>query len=110
VALRAVRPGHEEAASLLGAGPGTRALRIWGPPAGPGLLAGAATVLVLALREIDTVIVIDAQVFPLRIYDKIHYSRLADEANLTFLYVGILLVPALLAAGLWSWFAWRRRA
>lgn len=110
VALRQVRKGQEEAAALLGAHAAARAWRIWGPPAAFGLLAGALTVLVLALREIDTVIVIDAQVFPLRIYDKIHYSRLADEANLTFLYVGILLVPALLAAGLWSWVAWRRRA
>ena len=34
----------------------------------------------------------------MRLYDKIHFYRLADEANLAFLYVGILLVPALLAA------------
>jgi ABC-type Fe3+ transport system permease subunit len=98
LALREARRGHEEAAALLGAGPATRAWRVWGALAGPGILGGALAVLVLALREVDAIIEIDARVFPLRIYDKIHFSRLADEANLAFLYVGILLVPALLTA------------
>ena len=74
LALREVRRGHEEAAALLGAGPATRAWRVWGALAGPGILGGGLAVLVLALREIDAIIEIDARVFPLRIYDKIHFS------------------------------------
>jgi iron(III) transport system permease protein len=98
LALREARRGHEEAAAVLGAGPATRAARIWGPLAWRGLLGGALVVLVLALREVDAVILIETRILPLRLYDKIHYSRLADEANIALLYVGILLVPALLAA------------
>ena len=41
---------------------------------------------------------IDPRILPVRLYDKIHFSRLADEANLLFLCVGILLLPALLLA------------
>lgn len=103
LALREVRAGHEEAAALLGARSGTRAVRVWGPMARAGILGGGLAVLVLALREIDAVIEIDTRIFPLRIYDKIHFSRLADEANLAFLYVGILLVPAVLAALVFGW-------
>ncbi|MHC5010926.1 MAG: ABC transporter permease [Planctomycetota bacterium] len=98
LALREIRRGHEEAASLLGAGPGTRATRVWGPLAGRGILAGGLVVLVLALREIDAIILVDPRIFPMRLFDKIHFSRLADEANLAFLYVGILLLPALAGA------------
>lgn len=109
IVLRELRRGHEEAAALLGAGPTTRALRVWGPVAGWGLVGAGLAVLVLALRELDTIVEIDSRVYPMRIYTKIHFSRLADEANLAFLYVGILLVPAVLAAvgvGMWA----RRRA
>ncbi|MFV1959269.1 MAG: ABC transporter permease, partial [Planctomycetota bacterium] len=95
LALRGVRRGQEEAASLLGAGPATRAGRIWGPLALRGLLGGALVVLILALREVDAVVLVDPRIFPMRLYDKIHFSRLADEANLALLWVGILLVPAI---------------
>jgi len=98
LALREVRRGHEEAAALLGAGPATRAWRIWGALSWRGILAGGLAVLVLALREVDAIISLDDRIFPLRIYQKIHFSRLADEANLSFMYVGILLAPALVAA------------
>lgn len=108
--LREVRRGHEEAAALLGAFAPLRMVRIWGPLAGWGILGGALAVLVLALRELDTVLSIDTRIFPLRIYEKIHFSRLADEANLAFLYVGILLVPAILATLAIAWGRRRRRA
>lgn len=98
LALRGVRRGHEESARTLGAGPGARALHVWLPLAGPGLGASALLVLVLALREIDAVVLLETRLFPLRLYDKVHYSQWADEANLTLLYLGWLLVPALAAA------------
>ena len=106
LALRQVREGHEEAAALLGAEAGTRAWRIWGPLALPGILLGALTTLLFALRETDAVVLVDPRILPMRIYSKIHFSRLADEANLALIWLGVLLVPVLLAAGL---VAWRRR-
>ncbi len=98
LALRQVRRGNEDAARILGAGPLVRFARVWGPLAGRGVLGGALVVLVLALREIEAVMLVDPRIYPLRIYDKIHFSRLADEANLTFVYVGLVLLPGLLAA------------
>jgi iron(III) transport system permease protein len=98
LALREVPRGQEEAAAVLGAGAAERATRVWLPLAGRGILAGALLVFLLALREIDAVVLIEPQIFPLRLYDKVHYSRLADEANLTILYLGHLLVPAVLVA------------
>ena len=52
----------------------------------------------LALRELDAVVLIDLRILPIRLYDKIHFSRMADEANLLFLCQAYLLGPALLAA------------
>jgi iron(III) transport system permease protein len=103
LALREVRRGYEEAAATLGAGPGTRALQVTLPLAGTGIAAAALLVLVLALREIDAVVLLETRLFPLRIYDKVHYSQWADEANLTLLYLAWLLVPALGAALLLGW-------
>jgi ABC-type Fe3+ transport system permease subunit len=96
--LREIPPGHEEAARTLGADGTERALRVWGPQARRGILLGALLVFLLALRELDAIVLIQSQVFPLHLYDKIHFSRLADEANLALLYLGQLLIPALLAA------------
>ena len=63
-----------------------------------GILSGGLVVLVLALRELDSVILIDARILPMRLYDKIHFNRMADEANLLFLCLAYLMVPALLCA------------
>jgi iron(III) transport system permease protein len=109
LALREVRPGQEESATVLGATAPVRAWRIWGPLAGPGIVVGGLLVLVLALREVDAVILVDPRILPLRLFDKIHFSRLADEANLAFLYVGLLLVPLLAGAFVLGWGARRRR-
>jgi ABC-type Fe3+ transport system permease subunit len=76
----------------------------------PGLVATALLVLVLALREIDAVVLLETRLFPLRLYDKVHFSRLADEANLTLLYLAWMLVPAVLAALALAWQARRRPA
>ncbi len=103
LALRSVRRGHEESAAMLGAGPGARALRIWGPASLRGILAGAVLVLIMALRDYEAVLLIEDRIYPVRLYTKIHFSRLADEANLLLLYLLYLLIPALLVAALLSW-------
>ena len=83
---------------MLGAGAGTRAWRILLPMTWVGVLSGGLVVFVLALRELDAVMLVDARVLPMRLYDKIHFNRMADEANLLFLCLGYLLVPALVCA------------
>jgi iron(III) transport system permease protein len=108
LALREVGRGQEEAARLLGAGGFARWTRITLPQAALGLLATAVLTLVLALREVDAVVLIETRLFPLRLYDKIHYSRLADEANLALLALLWLFVPAALLAGLWAMLRRRR--
>ncbi len=98
LALRSVRRGHEEAAAMLGAGGLTRAWRVIRPQALWGLVAGGLMVFVLALRELDSVALIDLRILPIRLYDQIHRSRMGLEANLLFLCQAYLLGPALLAA------------
>ena len=98
LAFRQVRRGHEDAAAMVGAGPGVRAWRIVWPATWVGVFSGGLLVLVLALRELDTIMLVDARVLPMRLYDKIHFNRMADEANLLFLCLAYLLVPALLCA------------
>ncbi|MFM8980960.1 MAG: ABC transporter permease [Planctomycetia bacterium] len=102
LALREARPGQEEAAATLGAGPWARTLHVTLPAAGPGLLASTLVAFVLALRELDAVVLLETGLFPLRLYDKIHYSRMADEASLALLCLTIVLGPLLLLAGLWA--------
>jgi len=98
LAFRRVRPGHEEAAAMLGAPAPTRAWRILAPMTWIGVLTGGLVVLVLSLRELDAIMLVDARVLPMRLYDKIHFNRMADEANLLFLCLVYLLVPALACA------------
>jgi ABC-type Fe3+ transport system permease subunit len=98
LALRRTPRAQEEAARLLGAGRLRTALRVWGPQAAAGLSAAWLLVLVFALRELDTVMLIDNRILPMTLYSNIHFNRMADEANLLFLCLGILLAPALLGA------------
>lgn len=100
LALREARRGQEEAAATLGAGPWARTLHVTLPAAGPGLLASGVVAFVLALRELDAVVLLETGLFPLRLYDKIHYSRMADEASLALLCLLVVLGPLLLLAGL----------
>jgi len=61
-------------------------------------------VFLMALCELDTVVLVDLRILPMRLYDKIHFNRMADEANLLFLCLAWFLLPALigaLLAGLW---------
>jgi iron(III) transport system permease protein len=98
LAFRDVRRGQEEAAAVLGAGSRARMWRVVLPMTWVGTLSGGLLVLVLALRELDAIMLVDARVLPMRLYDKIHFNRMADEANLLFLCLGYLLIPALVCA------------
>lgn len=98
LAFRGVRRDQEYAAALLGAGPRPRWWRVLLPMTWVGTLSGGLVVLVLALRELDAIMLIDARVLPMRLYDKIHFNRMADEANLLFLCLAYLLVPAVVGA------------
>lgn len=98
LAMREVDPRLEEAARLAGASPTTLFGRIWGPLSSRGVVTSFLLVLVLALRELDAIQLIAPGIVPVRIYDKVHWGRTADVANLSMAYLGLLLVPALLAA------------
>ncbi len=95
--VRQVRPDHESAAALLGAGPWTRAWRIVTPTAWMGVAAGGVLVWLLALRELDTIVLVDARILPMVLYNAIHFNRMAEQANLLFLCLLWFLLP--LAAG-----------
>ena len=97
LALREADPGLEEAARLSGASRWTLSRRVWGPLAARGIVLSGLLVLVLALRELDAVQLIVPGLLPVRIYDKVHFGRTADVADLSMAYLAILLVPALLA-------------
>jgi ABC-type Fe3+ transport system permease subunit len=108
--LRRAPVGREEAGASLGAGPVTRALRIWGPPGIRGVLVGGLLVLILALREFEAVMLIEPRIYLARLYEKIHFSRLADEANLLLLYLLYVLVPVLALGLLLTWRGRRQKA
>ncbi len=98
LAMRDLDPRMEEAARLAGASPATLLARVWGPLSLRGVATSFLLVLVLALRELDAIQLIAPGIVPVRIYDKVHWGRTADVANLSMAYLGLLLVPALLAA------------
>jgi iron(III) transport system permease protein len=106
LALREVGPGLEDAAASLGAGPATTARRVWGPLSRRGWISAALLVLVFALRELDSLVLAQPGILPVRIYDKVHFGKLPAVADLSMAYLAVLLVPAVVAAVLWS----RRRA
>src|SRR5207253_2426748 len=97
LALREVDPQLEDAARLLGAGPATTAWRIWGRMTWRGIAASFLLVLVLALRELDAIVLIEPGILPVRIYDKVHFGRTGQVADLSMAYLAMLLLPAILA-------------
>jgi iron(III) transport system permease protein len=102
LALREVDPGLEDAARLAGAGSTTRAARVWGPLARRGIAAGFLLALVLALRELDALVLLEPAVLPVRIYDKVHFGRTGQVADLSALLLGAILLPAVVAAAVLS--------
>lgn len=98
LALREVDRRLEEAGRLLGASPWTVARRVWEPLARRGWISAFLLVLVMALRELDSLVVVETGVVPIRIYDKVHWGKTGAVADLSMAYVGVLLVPAILWA------------
>ena len=91
--LRQVRPDHESAAALLGASPRTRVWRIVTPTAWMGVAAGGVLVWLLALRELDAIMLVDARILPMVLYNAIHFNRMAEQANLLYLCLLWFLLP-----------------
>jgi iron(III) transport system permease protein len=100
LALRETDPGLEDAARVAGAGPVARATRVWGPLAAPGVAVAFLLALVLALRELDALVLLEPAVLPVRIYDKVHFGRTAQVADLSMALLGAVLIPAVLAGSL----------
>ncbi len=98
--LRQVDRGLEDAARTLGAGASERARRIWLPLSVRGIAGAFVLALVLALRETDSLVLVESGILPVRIYDKVHFGRTGQVADLSMAYLGLLVIPALLAVAL----------
>jgi len=95
LAQREIDPRLADPARLLGASPATRFARIWAPLSARGWASAALIVLVFALRELDSVAILETKILPVRIYDKVHYGRTGQVADLSMAYLAALLVPAI---------------
>ncbi|HEX6885165.1 MAG TPA: ABC transporter permease subunit [Planctomycetota bacterium] len=93
-------PRGEEAASLAGAGPLRRLGWIVAPALLPALLGAGVLVFVLALRELDAVILVPAanQMVLFRLYNAVHFGRDDFVAALALLVVFFVVLPGLLHA------------
>jgi iron(III) transport system permease protein len=93
-------PRGEEAARLAGAGPVRRLARVVAPALFPALVGAGVLVFVLALRELDAVILVPAgnQMVLFRLYNAVHFGRDDFVAALALLVVFFVLLPGLLHA------------
>lgn len=105
-ASAALDPHLEEAAELAGAGPARRLARIVAPPLLPALAGGWVLVFVLAMRELDTAILVPAanQTAMFRMFNAVHFGRDDFVAALGLLIVFVTIAPGLL----WTLFVGRR--
>jgi iron(III) transport system permease protein len=93
-----IDPRLEEAAATAGVRPLDRALKILVPLARPALVLGFLLVFVLALREIDTIVLVSSDTVMRRIYTMVHYQRDAEVAALCIMLVALELIPFALFA------------
>jgi iron(III) transport system permease protein len=93
-------PRLEEAARLAGAGPLRRLACIVAPAILPALLGAGVLVFVLALRELDAVILVPAanSMVLFRLYNAVHFGRDDFVAALALLVVFFVVLPGLLHA------------
>jgi ABC-type Fe3+ transport system permease subunit len=93
-------PRQEEAARLAGARPLRRRVRLVAPVLLPALLGAAVLVFVLALRELDAVILVPAanRMVLFRLYNAVHFGRDDFVAALAILVVFFVVLPGLLHA------------
>lgn len=105
-AVASLDPRLEEAATLAGAGPATRIVRIVGPALRSSLAGAFVLVFVLALRELDATLLVPAanHTAMFRIFNQVHFGRDAFVAALALLLVFLIVLPGLL----WSLFARKR--
>lgn len=105
-AVSSLDPRLEEAATLAGAGPATRIVRIVGPALRSSLAGAFVLVFVLALRELDATLLVPAanHTAMFRIFNQVHFGRDAFVAALALLLVFLIVLPGLL----WSLFARKR--
>lgn len=105
-AVENVSPRLEEAAALVGAGPGTRLWRVVAPPILPNLVGAWTMVFVFAMRELDAAILVPAanKTVMFRLYNAVHFYRQDYVAALALVTLFVILIPGLL----WALFARRR--
>jgi iron(III) transport system permease protein len=99
-AVAMLDPRAEESARLCGAGPLRRLTHILAPALLPALLGAGILVFVLALRELDAVILVPAanQMVLFRLYNAVHFGRDDFVAALALLVVFFVFLPGLLHA------------
>lgn len=93
-------PRLEEAARLAGAGPLRRLTQVVAPALMPALLGAGVLVFVLALRELDAVILVPAanSMVLFRLYNAVHFGRDDFVAALALLVVFFVALPGALHA------------
>lgn len=97
-ASAALDPHLEEAAALAGAGPAKRLARVVAPPLIPSLAGGWILVFVLAMRELDTAILVPAanQTAMFRMFNAVHFGRDDFVAALGLMIIFVTIAPGLL--------------
>jgi iron(III) transport system permease protein len=88
-----IDPRLEESAATAGVRRLDRALGILVPLAKPAMFVGALLVFVLALREIDTIVLLTSDTVMRRIYTMVHFSRDAQVAALAVILVAVEALP-----------------
>jgi ABC-type spermidine/putrescine transport system permease subunit II len=103
-AHRRIRPELEEAASVAGAGPAARFLRVTLPLIAPGAFLGFLLAFLFGLREVDAVVFTNTgtKTLPSQLYNMIHYGYDVQVAALSLLWtagIALLLLCVRLLGG-----------
>jgi len=99
-AVASLDPRLEDAAELGGAGPITRLTRIVAPNIRSSLIGGWILMFVLAMRELDTAILVPAanKTAVFRLFNAVHFGRDDFVAALALLIIFVILLPGVLWA------------
>ncbi len=99
LALRAsalrIAPEIHEASQLSVRSPVARFCKCTFPLLVPGIVVAATLCFGLALRDLDSIVLLDGaqRTLPLRLYNKVHYARDAEVAGLCLLQMMSVFVP-----------------
>jgi len=102
--LRHIHPNIEEAAAIAGVSWPRRLARIIAPVLCPSLIAAWAVCFVLALQELDVTVLVcppGVTTLPVRLFTLMHYGPNRLVSALCVLMVGMVLLPAALATGIY---------